>query len=146
MAVVWAEGVAFALSDFGSQQSTVLRTLTARFYYDTYKADGVTKGSALATPASPALLVNTWYHVILVRRSLKFSDIYLNGVLATTGSGDYSMVHNAFTDVLIGATYNAAAVKQQKVGEVVLFDKALDAAEATAQFNVAAARYGKATI
>lgn len=81
---------------------------------------------------SPAILINTWYHVCLVQDAIG-NKLYINGVLDNSNIGSYVPTLGTPINALIGCTYKGAGVSYAffngLIDDVRIYNRALTADE-----------------
>lgn len=103
---------------------------TNNTYFKTYY------GTSWVTNA--VTLNNSWNHLVIVS-SGGASTIYRNGVSSYTGSIGTS---TSATSLYVGGRYNSSEYSNVSIGHILVYNRALTAAEISQNFNVDRWRFG----
>ena len=109
---------------------------------------GIWNGAGTTKDTGAALSYNNWYHMVIAYNGTVLKG-YINGVEVASASVTYDSPHD---DLLTahyllwgagsGTNMGSGAYLSGRMGEIRVYDTALDAAEVLANFNTSKSRYG----
>lgn len=124
-------------SNVGGKRGWVIQNTGTAINFKTFK-DNVTYSDLSYT-----ISTNTWYHIVLVRKSVTSTKMYINGTLVTSDSitTDQNYLSNLS---LIGAINDGGILYNYALGkldEIYMWSKELTATEVTTLYNSGAGKF-----
>ena len=97
-------------------------------------------GKNCAIVSYSGITTDTWYHLVYVKGASTDNYLYVNGVLVSTGTGDYNTPVSG--DTSIGRSIaNPVDASNAKIGVARLYNKALSASEVLQNYNANKSRF-----
>ena len=91
------------------------------------------------TFSNPVIYANNWYHVCVVR-NINTTNIYINGILDTTGTNSTSVTTTRVYTIGNGFDYNTEAF-YGNISQVKIYNRALSATEIQQNYNATKGRF-----